>query len=151
MSTSSSKPRIDHAFPYLRAKDAHSAIDFYARAFGAKEVFRLAEPSGKVAHAELEFGDSIVMISDEYPDSGITAPKPGAGATIHLHVGDVDSLAARAVEAGAEVLLAPCDQFWGERTCKLRDPFGHEWLLGHEIEKVSHEEMQRRFAAFFES
>ena len=139
---------IEHVFPYLRATDANAAIEFYGRAFGATEVFRLSEPGGKVAHAELDFGGATVMISDEYPDQGIRAPQPGqpCGVSLHLHVGNVDAIAARAREAGAEVILEPSDQFWGERVCKLRDPFGHEWLLGHEIEKLSVDEMKRRMA-----
>jgi len=148
MSDEPRPPAIDHAFPYLRARDAAAAIEYYGRAFGARETFRLSEPSGKVAHAELDFGGHTILISDEYPDFGIQGPdgEHGPGLGIHLHVDDVDALHARALEAGGEELLAPSDQFWGERISKLRDPFGHEWLLGHEIEKVSQEEMQRRFA-----
>ena len=137
--------------PSITMRDSEKAIEFYKRAFGAKEVFRLAEPGGRIGHAELKFGTRTIMVSDEYPEYGIHGPKEGVptGFAIHLHVDDVDSLVKRAAEAGALVLMEPQDQFYGERTARLKDPFGHEWLLGHEIEKVSHEEMQRRFEAMF--
>lgn len=142
---------VREVFPYLRTRDANEAIKFYAAAFGAVEDFRLSEPSGRVGHAELKFGDTTVMVSDAYPEYGIHAPNPDrpTGSAIHLHVDDVDAVAARAEAAGATVLAPPKDQFYGERTARLRDPFGHEWLLGHQIESVSREEMQQRFDAMF--
>lgn len=152
MSQSAAKPTIVHeVFPYLRTRNGNAAIDFYKQAFGATEVFRLTEPSGRIGHAELKFGTRTIMVSDEYPEYGIHGPREGVptGIAIHLHVEDVDSLTKRAAKAGATVLMEPQDQFYGERTARLKDPFGHEWLLGHEIEKVSHEEMQRRFDAMF--
>lgn len=150
---SQSAARIHEVFPYLRTRDANAAIEFYKQAFGATEDFRLTEPSGRIGHAELKFGQTTVMVSDEYPEYGIHGPKEGipTGFGIHLHVNDVDSLTKRAEDAGATVLMAPQDQFYGERTARLKDPFGHEWLLGHEIEKMSLEEMQRRFTAMFQA
>ena len=140
---------IHEAFPYLRIRDAAAAIDFYRRAFGAREVFRLAEPSGRIAHAELMFGPTKVMLSGEYPEHGIQSPLAfgGTGSAIHLHVEDVDGLAKQAAAEGATVLMEPTDQFHGERVANLRDPFGHDWVLGEQIEKVTHEEIRRRFAA----
>lgn len=143
--------KILEVFPYLRVSSTAEAISFYARAFGAEEVFRLVEPSGRVGHAEVKLGGVTVMLSDEYPEYGIVGPKTLGGATcsLHLHLDDVDAAHRRAVEAGAEELMAPKDQFYGERSSKVRDPFGHEWLLGSEVEKVSVEEMQRRYTAMF--
>lgn len=140
---------IHEVFAYLRVRDAATAITFYTRAFGATETFRLSEPSGRVGHAELRFGPATVMLSDEFPEYGIRGPGEGAPATasIHLHVDDCDAAMARAVEAGATVIRPAADQFYGERSGAVRDPFGHEWLLGHEIESVSPEEMQRRYTA----
>jgi PhnB protein len=140
---------IHEAFPYLRVKDAGAAIAFYVRAFGAKEKFRLTEPSGRIGHAELLFGPMTLMLSDEYPEAGIVGPQSlgGTSFSVHLHVDDADRAIARAIEAGATPVRPATDQFYGERGGTVRDPFGHEWLLGHEIEKVSPEEMQRRYTA----
>lgn len=142
---------IHETFPYLRVTDAARAIAFYAEAFGATEKFRLTEPSGRIGHVELFFGTTTVMLSEEYPELGILAPRRegGTGSGIHLHVDDCDAFLARAVAAGAVVLRPPQDHFYGERSGALRDPFGHEWLVGHEIEKVTPAEMQRRYTALF--
>ena len=142
---------IHEVFAYLRVRDTNTAIAFYAKAFGATERFRLVEPSGRIGHAEMQLGPAVLMLSDAFPEYGLEAPAPGAQtfSAVHLHVDDADAMAGRAVAAGAEMLMPPTDQFYGERSCKLRDPFGHEWMLGHEIEKVSHAEMQRRFDAMF--
>ncbi len=137
-------------FPYLRVKDAAAAINFYCSAFGGKEKFRLTEPSGRIGHAELMLGSLILMLSDEYPEYEILGSQSGGtGCAIHLHVENADVMAAQAVAAGATMLRPLADSFYGERGCALRDPFGHEWLLGHSIEVVSPEEMQRRFTAMF--
>lgn len=138
---------IKAVFPYLRVRDANAAIQFYARAFGAVEAYRLAEPSGRIGHAELKFGEQTVMLSDEYPEYGIHGPaaEGDAGSAIHLHVDDVDAVTQQAAAAGARVVREPTDQFYGERSSKVVDPFGHEWLLGSQIEDVSYEEIQRRF------
>lgn len=134
-------------FAYLCVADAARAIDFYARAFGAKEKFRLVEPGGRVGHAEIDFDGITLMLSDEYPECGIRAPDPQAGTcvTIHLHVDDADAIVANAVAAGATLEMAPADQFYGERSGTVRDPFGHRWNIGHEIEAVDPAEMQRRY------
>lgn len=141
--------RVHEVFAYLRVHDAAAAIDFYQRAFGAQEMFRLTEPSGRIGHAELRIGPAMLMLSDEYPEYQLHGPRTLGGTTfsIHLHVDDADQLMARAVSAGATLLRPLKDQFYGERSGSVRDPFGHEWLLGHEIEKVSPEEMQRRYSA----
>ncbi|MCO6042607.1 VOC family protein [Aeoliella sp. ICT_H6.2] len=143
---------IKQAFPYLRVRGAAEAIEFYQRAFGATEKFRLAEPSGRIGHAELEFGSQIVMLSDEYPEYGVQGPEAfgGTGSSVHLHVDDVDAVTKAAVDAGAKLVMEPKDQFYGERSSKVLDPFGHEWLLGSHIEDVSPEEMQRRFTEMFQ-
>lgn len=141
--------RILEMFPYLRVKDAPKAIDFYQRAFGATEKFRLVEPSGRLGHAELTVGTAIIMLSDEYPEHDLRGPA-SVGATtvsIHLHVDDADAAITRAVEAGATLIRPPEDAFYGERSGTVRDPFGHEWMLGHSIEDVTPEEMQRRYDA----
>ncbi len=144
---------IREIFPYLRVRDASAAIAFYEKAFAARETFRLSEPEGRIGHAQLNFGEHTIMLSDEYPEHGIRGPQEGGstGCAVHLHVDDVDAFTQQAVDAGAELLMAPKDQFYGERSSKVRDPFGHEWLLGSHVEDVSHEEMQRRFTAMCES
>jgi uncharacterized glyoxalase superfamily protein PhnB len=141
---------IHEVYAYLTVRDAKAAIEFYREAFGAEEIFRLVEPgSGRVGHAQLRLGPAVVMLADEYPEYGIRGPQSlgGAGFRMHLHVDDADAAIDRAVKAGATLVMAPQDQFYGERGGRVRDPFGHEWLIGHEIEKVSHEEMQRRWDA----
>jgi PhnB protein len=143
---------IHEIYPYLRVYSAAEAIDFYSRAFGATELFRLTEPSGRIGHAEMKIGPSTIMLSDEYPESGIKGPKSlgGTSFSLHLHVADVDEAFRQAVEAGAEVVRPLQDQFYGERSGTVRDPFGHEWLLGGHLETVTPEEMQRRYTALFQ-
>jgi len=141
---------IHEVFTYLRVRDTAAAIAFYTQAFGAKELFRLTEPSGRIGHAEMELGPSVLMLSDAFPEYGIDAPPAGSStscASVHLHVDNADAVLDQAVSAGATVLMAPTDQFYGERSCKLRDPFGHEWLIGHSIEQLTPDEMQRRYTA----
>lgn len=150
--TTSQPNTIHEVFAYLRVKDTAAAMRFYSEAFGAVEKFRLTEPSGRIGHAEMQLGPAVLMLSDPYPEYGLTAP-PGdtdIGCSVHLHVDDADGMAAQAVAAGATMLMPPADQFYGERSCRLRDPFGHTWLIGHEIEKVTPQEMQRRYDALFE-
>lgn len=142
---------IHDVYTYLRLHDAAAAIDFYTRAFGARELFRLVEPSGRVGHAEVRIGPTTLMLSDEYPELGLRGPR-ALGATtvsIHIHASDVDRLFAQAVAAGAEVVRPLQDQFYGERSGTVRDPFGHEWMLGGHLEDVTPEEMQRRYTAMF--
>ncbi|CAN5653732.1 VOC family protein [soil metagenome] len=143
--------QIHEVFPYLRVSDSVAAMHFYAEAFGATEIFRLTEPGGRIGHAEMKLGPSVLMLSDAYPEYGLLAPPGGQdiGCSIHLHVTDADALAAKAVAAGAELLMPPTDQFYGERSCRLRDPFGHTWLIGHELEKLTPQEMQRRYDELF--
>jgi uncharacterized glyoxalase superfamily protein PhnB len=141
---------IHEVFAYLRLKNTAAAISFYERAFGAKEKFRLVEPGGRIGHAELSFGQTTVMVSEEFPELGIFGPTAGnTSVGIHLHVDDADAAIARAVAEGAVVVRKIQDHFYGERSGAVRDPFGHEWLIGHEIEKVGPEEMQRRYEALF--
>jgi PhnB protein len=138
---------VHEVYPYLRVHSAADAIAFYARAFDAKELFRLTEPSGRIGHAEMRIGPATVMLSDEYPEHDIKGPQTLGGTTfaIHLHVTNVDEVFERAVGAGASVVRPLRNQFYGERSGTVRDPFGHEWLLGEHIESVSTEEMQRRY------
>jgi uncharacterized glyoxalase superfamily protein PhnB len=145
-------PTIREVYPYLCVRGGAAAMDFYIRVFGAEELMRLTYPDGRIAHAELKLGPATLMLVDEHPEYGIWSPLAfgGTGTTTHLHVDDVDALTARALEAGATVLRPPTDERHGERQARLRDPFGHEWLLGHQLETVSAEEIQRRFAAEFQ-
>jgi PhnB protein len=140
---------IHELFAYLRLKDAAKAIEFYQRAFGATEKFRLCEPSGRIGHAELDFGGATLMLSDEFPEYDIKGPQTlgGTSIAIHLHVTDADEVLRTAVAAGGSLVRPATDQFYGERSGTVRDPFGHEWSVGHEIEKVTPEEMQRRYDA----
>lgn len=142
---------IHDVYAYLRVHDTKAAIDFYARAFGAKELFRLVEPSGRVGHAEVKLGPVTLMLSDEYPEIGIRGPRSigGTCVSIHIHASDVDGLFEQAVAAGATVVRPLQNQFYGERSGTVRDPFGHEWLLGGHIEDMTVEEMQRRYTALF--
>lgn len=140
--------KINEVFAYLCVSDAAAAIDFYQRAFGATEKFRLVEPGGRIGHAELAFGAMTVMLSDEFPECGIrSASAIGATpVTLHLHVDDADAMINQAVHAGAALEREPKDEFYGERSGVIRDPFGHRWLIGHSIENVSSAEMQRRYS-----
>jgi PhnB protein len=138
---------IHELFPYLRVKGADRAIDWYKRAFGATEKFRLTEPNGRVGHCELLFGQATLMLSEEYPEHGLLGPQSvgGTSVTLHLHVDNADAMIDRAVAAGATLVRPPSDAFYGERGGTIRDPFGHDWLIGHNIEDVAPEEMQRRY------
>lgn len=140
---------ILEVFPYLRVRNCAAAIEFYRQAFGAQEKFRLMEPGGRIGHAELTLGPVTLMLSDEYPEYGISGPETigGTGSSIHLHVPNCDAAVQQAAAAGASVTMPPTDMFYGERAARIRDPFGHEWLIGSQIEVVSPEEMQRRFDA----
>src|SRR5207253_2925010 len=122
---------LTHLSPYLCCKDATRAVESYRKAFGAKETMRLAEPSGRIGHAELEIAGAPVMLADEYPDFGILSPTSigGTPVKLHLYVDDVDALVARAVAAGAKVVRAVEDQFYGDRSGQIEDPFGHVWFV----------------------
>jgi uncharacterized glyoxalase superfamily protein PhnB len=143
--------KIHEVYPYLRVRSAAQAIEFYARAFDGIELFRLTEPSGRIGHAEVRIGPATVMLSDEYPEYGMLGPTADGttAGLLHIHCDDVDQLLQQAVEAGASVVRPLTDQFYGERTATVRDPFGHEWLLGQQIEALTPEEMQRRYTALF--
>lgn len=138
---------VHELFAYLCVRNAAEAIEFYTKVFGAREKFRLTEPSGRIGHAELAIGGATLMLCEEFPEYGITAPQPGGGTpvTIHLHVDNADAVIAGAVDAGAKLERAPKDEFYGERSGCVRDPFGHRWNIGHHIEDVSTMEMQRRY------
>ena len=143
--------QIHELFAYLHVADAARAIEFYRQAFGATEKFRLTEPGGRIGHAELMIGGTVLMLSDEYPEYGIRGPQTigGTSVTLHLHVDDADALIRRAVAAGATLEREPQDQFYGERSGSVLDPFGHRWTIGHSIEALTPDEMQRRYLALF--
>jgi PhnB protein len=135
--------------PYLIVDDGKAAIDFYTRAFGAKEKFRL--PMGdRIGHAELEIGDSVVMLADEFPDMGHLGPKSRGGTTVSLlhYVEDVDSAFRKAIDAGGTETRPVENQFWGDRMGTLTDPFGHVWSLATTVEAVAPDELQRRMESF---
>jgi uncharacterized glyoxalase superfamily protein PhnB len=138
---------IHEVFAYLCVSDANAALDFYKSAFGATEKFRLTEPGGRVGHAELDFGGMTVMLCDEYPEFGIRSASTigETPVSIHLHVDDADVMIRQAVKCGATVEREATDAFYGERSGVVRDPFGHRWMIGHSIEDLSPEEMQRRY------
>ena len=138
---------VQEVFAQVRVRRAAQAIEFYQCAFGAKELFRLTEPSGRIGHVELYYDGHVIMFSDEYPEYGLVGPEAlgGTSITIHLHVDDCDALIARAVCAGAVLVRPVEDAFYGERSGTVRDPFGHEWNIGHAIEQLTPEEMQRRY------
>ena len=136
--------------PYLTIRGAAQAIEFYKRAFGAKEVGRMPGPDGQsVMHAELAIGDSKVMLSDEFPQMGVRSPATlgGTTASIFLYVADVDAAFKRAIDAGAKTLMPPTDMFWGDRFGKLADPFGHEWAMATHKEDLSDAEVRKRGVA----
>lgn len=133
--------------PYLVVAGAADAIAFYRRAFGAEELYRHAVPGGdQIMNAALRIGDSLFMLNDEMPDFGCLGPRSGqpSPVTIHLYVEDVDAFFARAVEAGAEVVLPVSDAFWGDRYGQLRDPFGHAWSVATHTEELTDEQIMER-------
>lgn len=140
---------IHEVFAYLRLRDAGRAIAYYRDAFGATEKLRLTEPGGRIGHAELVLGGTTIMVSDEYPEMNLVGPQTlgGASSSIHLHVDDCDALLAKAVALGGTLVRPAADHFYGERSGTVRDPFGHEWNIGHAIEEVTPAEMQRRYDA----
>lgn len=141
---------VKSATAYFVCKDAIAAIEFYKTAFGAVENFRMTDPtSGKLGHAELQFGEAVFMLSDEWPDFGAISPDTlgGTPVSLYLSCNDVDSLVADAVAAGAILTRKPADQSFGERVAMVIDPYGHRWMLSQNIEDVSPAEMQRRWEA----
>ena len=135
--------------PYLIVTGAASAIEFYKHAFGAKEVMRIPHPDGRIGHAELQLGDSRIMLADEFPEMGARSPMSlgGTPVSILLYVEDVDAVATRALAAGAKMLRPVKDQFYGDRTGTLNDPFGHQWTIATHKEDVSADEIRKRAAA----
>lgn len=135
--------------PYLFVDGAAAAIDFYKQAFGAEERMRHAAPGGKIGHAEIQIGDSIVMLADEYPPMDCRGPKTRGGTTVGMliYVRDVDRAYQRAIAAGGKELRPLKDQFYGDRSGTLADPFGHVWTIASHVEDVSPQEMERRAKA----
>lgn len=138
-------PRVT---PYLSIDGAAAAIEFYKKAYGATERMRMDAPGGKVGHAEIEIEGGLVMLADEYPDMDFRSPKAlgGSPVTIHIYVENVDAFCERAAGAGATVVRPVADQFYGDRSCQLKDPFGHTWSIATHVEDVSEAEMQKRMA-----
>jgi PhnB protein len=137
------------ATPYLIVKDAARAIEFYKKAFGATELMRMAQPGGKIGHAEIKIGDSPIMLADEFPEMGARSPQSigGSPVSILLYVENVDAMISQAVAAGAKVQRPVKDQFYGDRSGGVEDPFGHVWYIATHTEDVSPDEMRKRAAA----
>ena len=139
-------PRVT---PYLHVDGASAAIEFYSRVFGATERMRMPAPGGKVGHAELQIGDSLIMLADEFPDMGVRGPRAigGTPVTVMVYVEDVDQTFDRAVKAGAKTLRAVQNQFYGDRSGEFEDPFGHRWNVATHVEDVAPDELAKRAAA----
>jgi PhnB protein len=135
--------------PYLAIDGAAAAIAFYKRAFGAKEVMRMPGPKGTIGHAEISIDDCRIMLADEFPDMNFRSPRSWGGTPvgIHLYVKDVDAVAKKAVAAGAKLIRPVADQFYGDRSASLEDPFGHVWHLATHVKNVSPKEMKKQAAA----
>ena len=135
--------------PYLTVHDANAAIDFYTTVFGGKERMRMDGTEGKIAHAEVEIGRGVVMLSDEFPDMGGKTPKTigGTPVTVMVYVSDVDAAFQRAIDAGATEVRPVANQFYGDRSGQFEDPYGHVWYVASHVEDVSEEEMATRMAA----
>ena len=136
-------PRV---MPYLHVDGAKAAIDFYTTILGAKERMSMPGPEGKIGHAELMIGDSVIMLADEFPDMGAPSPKTvgGSPVTIHVYVEDVDSTFDKAIKAGSKSLRPVEDKFYGDRGGEFEDPFGHRWSIATHIEDLTPEQMQER-------
>jgi PhnB protein len=143
-------PKGYHAVtPYLSVQGAADAIAFYKKAFGAKEVMRMPGPGGTIGHAEIQVGDSRIMLADEFPEMNFRSPRAigGTSVTIHLYVQDADKVAKKAVASGAKVLRPVADQFYGDRSGSLEDPFGHVWHIATHMEDIPIKELKKRAAA----
>ena len=135
--------------PYLAVEDAARAIEYYKQAFGAEESVRMDAPNGMIAHAELEIGDSRVMLSDPFPQASTKAPRDlgGTSVSVMMYVEDVDAVVKQAADGGATVLMEVADQFWGDRMGTIQDPFGHTWSIATHVEDPSPEEIAERAKA----
>jgi PhnB protein len=135
--------------PYLYVKGAAKALDFYKAAFGAVEVFRMPMPDGRIGHAEFKIGDSVVMLADEFPEGKVVGPQTlgNSSVGILLYVADVDAVTNKAVSLGSKIEKPLANQFYGDRTATVCDPFGHKWTIATHVEDVTPEEMERRMAA----
>jgi PhnB protein len=138
-------PRLS---PYLYVDDAQAAIDFYGEVFGTKERMRMPAPGGKIGHAELQFGDSILMLADQFPEMGARSPRTvgGSPVTLSVYVEDVDDVYQRAMRGGATEIRGVRDEFYGDRTGQFEDPFGHRWSIATHVEDVPPDEMEKRAA-----
>jgi uncharacterized glyoxalase superfamily protein PhnB len=134
--------------PHLICAGTDAAIEFYKKAFGAVELSRMPGPDGKIMHASIRIGDSVIMLNEENPEWGALGPKAlkGSPITIHLYVQDADAVFAQAVKSGAKVTMPIDDMFWGDRYGKVEDPFGHQWSIGTHVRDVTPEEMQKAMA-----
>ena len=134
--------------PYLIVDGGAAALEFYKKAFGATELFRMPSPGGKIGHAEIRIGDSPIMLADEHPEMNARSPKSigGSPVSIMLYVEDCDAMAKQAVAAGAREIRPVATQFYGDRSGTFEDPFGHQWHLSTHVEDVSPEELERRAA-----
>jgi PhnB protein len=137
--------------PHITLRNAAQAIDFYKRAFGAEELGRSLTPDGKIMHAMIRIGNSLLMMNDEFPNMGCSSAETlgGTNVTLHIQTEDVDSLFERAVKAGAKATMPVADQFWGDRYGQVTDPFGQRWSLATRVEQLSPEEVEARAKAFF--
>lgn len=135
--------------PYLTCRDTAKMLEFYIKAFGAKELYRLDMPDGRVGHAEIQIAGGKIMLSDEFPEWGCLSPATigGTGSSVVIYVEDVDAIHEQAVKAGAKSLMAPDDQFYGDRSCKLQDPSGHNWMFQTHVKDVSPEDMRKHLAS----
>ena len=142
-------PKGYHAVtPYLSIKGAADAIAFYKKAFGAKEIMRMPGPRGSVGHAEIEIGGSRIMLADEYPEMNFLSPRSFGGTSVHIHVyvQNADAVAKKAVATGAKLLRPVADQFYGDRSGSLEDPFGHVWHVATHVRDISSRELKKRAA-----
>jgi PhnB protein len=137
--------------PHIVLRNAAQAIDFYKKAFGAEELGRSLTPDGKIMHAMIRIGDSLLMMNDEFPNMGCSSAETlgGTNITLHIQTEDVDSLFDRAVKAGAKATMPVADQFWGDRYGQVTDPFGQRWSLATRVEQLTPEEVEERAKAFF--
>ena len=135
--------------PYLHVDGANAAIEFYTEVLGATERMRMpGDTPGSIGHAEIQIGDSVIMLADEFPDMDIRGPKSigGTPVTIHVYVEDVDAVFGKALQVGAQALQEPKNEFYGDRSAQFEDPFGHRWSVATHVEDVAEDEMQRRMA-----